>query len=252
MRFVPLACLLGVALAAPVGLFGQNPAQRDVVYGVCLERETKQFQTEGHGDKSETMAHLVCQIVTRACKDNPSRCQKTLRELDAHLRESGTSMLFAASYSGSTDIAKAMVAMGSDPNAAVTAESARGWTPLLIAAAEGHKNTVAALLDAGADPNVRNELGRTALMLASSYGFTAIVKLLLARGADPNLAPTDEHGWTALMVAARGGHVETVRALLKGAAVTLTDKSGNTALALAEAQGQSGVAGVLREHRGKP
>jgi hypothetical protein len=225
----------------------------DVVYGVCMDMQTSQFLAEGHGEKSQTMAHIVCQIASRGCRDNPGRCKNRLRELDAYLKQSGMSMLYAAAYSGSTDIVKAMTAMGSDPNAAVTAAASRGWTPLLIAAAEGHENTVAALLDAGADPNVKNALGRTALMHASVYGFTAIVKLLLARGADPNLAPTDGQGWTALMAAARAGHVETVRALLNGGAkVALTDKNGNTALALAEAQGQTAVAVVLREHGGKP
>lgn len=124
-----------------------------------------------------------------------------------------------------------------------------GWTPWLIAAAEGHESVVATLLEAGAAPNVRNQLGRTALMFASSKGFTTIVKNLLARGADPNVAPTDEQGWTALMVAARTGQGETVQALLSGGAdARLRDKGGNTALALADAQGHAAVARALREH----
>ena len=34
------------------------------------------------------------------------------------------------------------------------------------AMADGHETTVAALLDAGADPNLKNDLGRSPLMLA--------------------------------------------------------------------------------------
>ena len=66
-----------------------------------------------------------------------------------------------------------------------------------------------------------------------------------------NVASTE--GWTALMVAARAGHVATVKALLKSnARVGLSDKSGNTALALAEAEGHSNVARVLRGQGQEP
>jgi ankyrin repeat protein len=120
---------------------------------------------------------------------------------------------------------------------------------LLIAAAEGHEDVVVALLDAGAAPNTKNQLGRTALMFASSKGFVGIAKKLLARGADPNVVPTDEQGWTALMAAARAGQAEAVRALLgAGADVTAKDKSGKTALDLADAQSHAAVARILRAH----
>jgi len=191
---------------------GERPSSTDVVYAVCTDVQTQKFQAQGHRDQSQAMAHGLCQIAAGGCRDDPRQegCKNTLRELDAHLRTSGSSMLFEASHSGQTEIAKVMIAMGSDPNAAV----AGGWTPLLMASAEGHEATVAALIDAGADPNVRNDLGRSPLMFASSKGFTAIVKVLLAGGAD----------------------------------AALRDKSGNTALALAEAQGHTAVARLLKEH----
>jgi hypothetical protein len=229
----------GCGTGSPPGT-GAGPTKgADLVYNVCLEVNA--------GSVGAQMLPIVCRVIADDCKKNPGGdgCTGKLRALDEKMKPRGTSMLFTAAHAGRTDIVKTMLGTGSDPNAPV----ATGWTPLLIAAAEGHEGVVAALLEAGAAPNAKNQLGRTALMLASSKGFTAIVKSLLARGADPNIAPTDAQGWTALMVAARTGQVETVQVLLTGGAdPAAKDKSGSTALALAEAQGHSAVARVLKEH----
>jgi ankyrin repeat protein len=85
---------------------------------------------------------------------------------------------------------------------------------------------VAALLDAGADPNERAGGGSTALIMAAGYGATDIVRLLLAHGADPRIK--DRNGDSALAVAISGvgdidkftlGHCQaaTVKALLDAA-----------------------------------
>ncbi len=213
--------------------------------------ETKRLQAKGQKDKSEIMAQLGCQISRGGCRQDPGQegCKNTLRELDAFLKESGSSMLHEAAMTGRTEICRTMVTLGSDPNSA----GLRGWTPLMGAAAEGHEKTVVALLDAGADPNSRNDLGRTALMFASNYGLTAVVRDLLGRGADPNRVPTDETGWTALMAAADSGHIETVRALLGGGADPATkDRAGKTALDLARTKGHSSVARLLEAPRPGP
>jgi len=70
---------------------------------------------------------------------------------------------------------------GSDPNA----RDKDGWTPLHWAA--GFSKTpvvVKALLDAGSDPNARNKDGQTPLHLAASEGDSPeVVKALLYAGA---------------------------------------------------------------------
>jgi hypothetical protein len=251
--WAPVVILVGTLMGGCASVSGSgatagSPPRGDLVYELCTEVEVKRYQEQGRDkEKSEVMAHLLCRIAATGCREDPRQegCENTLRILDAHLNASGSSMVFAAAHAGRSDIVTAMIGIGADVNTRV----AGGWPPLLIAAAEGHAGTVVTLLDAGAEPNAKNDLGRTALMLASSKGFTPIVRNLLARGADANAVPTDESGWTALMAAARMGHVETVQALLRGGAdPTLRDKSGNTALALAEAQGHSAVARALREH----
>jgi ankyrin repeat protein len=47
----------------------------------------------------------------------------------------------------------------------------------------GHRETVVALLEAGADVNVNDREGRTALMLAKNTGRNEIVQLLKEAGA---------------------------------------------------------------------
>jgi len=67
------------------------------------------------------------------------------------------------------------------------------------------------LLDAGANPNVRNKLGGTPLMWAASYGQNEAVQLLLSKGADPRIKDAD--GVTAAGWAAKNGRGSLVMIL---------------------------------------
>ena len=72
-----------------------------------------------------------------------------------------------------------------------------GMTPLLLAAREGHTETVVALLDAGADVNQVSAGDKTSpLLIATINGHYDLAKLLLDRGADPRIP--SENGVTAL------------------------------------------------------
>jgi ankyrin repeat protein len=64
------------------------------------------------------------------------------------------------------------------------------------------------LLNAGANPNLKNKLGGTALMWAASYGQDEAVALLLERGADPSIKDID--GVTASGWAAKNGRENLV------------------------------------------
>jgi ankyrin repeat protein len=64
-----------------------------------------------------------------------------------------------------------------------------GMTPLLLAAREGHTDSVRALLAAGADVNQPSAGdGTTPLLIATINGQFDLAALLLAKGADPNAA----------------------------------------------------------------
>ncbi len=86
-----------------------------------------------------------------------------------------------------------------------------GATPLLYAALYGDAASVKLLLDAGADPNIRNDAGASALMWAA--GDLEKVRLLVEHGADVNA--TSDAGRTPLLIAAgRFGNAAVVKLLL--------------------------------------
>jgi ankyrin repeat protein len=76
-----------------------------------------------------------------------------------------------------------------------------GMTALLLAARQGNVETVAALLDKGADVNQVSEGSKTSpLLIATMNGRFDLAKVLLDRGADPNLA-SEPAGVTPLYAA---------------------------------------------------
>ncbi|KAL7107160.1 hypothetical protein ACP275_06G036600 [Erythranthe tilingii] len=83
-------------------------------------------------------------------------------------------------------------------------------SPLHFAAAKGHNEIVALLLENGADVNSRNYCGQTALMQACRYGHWEVVQTLLLFRC--NVIRADYlSGRTALHFAAVNGHVRCMR-----------------------------------------
>ncbi|BAT94187.1 E3 ubiquitin-protein [Vigna angularis] len=83
-------------------------------------------------------------------------------------------------------------------------------SPLHFAAAKGHNEIVALLLENGADVNSRNYCGQTALMQACRYGHWEVVQTLLLFRC--NVLRADYlSGRTALHFAAVHGHVRCIR-----------------------------------------
>lgn len=84
--------------------------------------------------------------------------------------------------------------------------------PLHAAVASRNVETVALLLEHGADPNGRQQVGYTPLMGAASAGREDMADLLLAGGADPRA--TNEEGKTAADIAREHGHAKLAERLM--------------------------------------
>jgi uncharacterized protein len=91
--------------------------------------------------------------------------QEQVRKLiarDADVNKTGWTPLHYAATAGNVE----MIALLLDENAYIDAESPNKTTPLMMAAMYGSTPAVRALLEAGADPTLRNQLGLSAVDFA--------------------------------------------------------------------------------------
>ena len=116
------------------------------------------------------------------------------------------------------------------PGIDLEAKARNGDTALMIAAYKSNKAAVQALLALDAQVN---RVGWTALHYAATVGANEIVQLLL--DASAYIDAESPNQTTPLMMAARGGHILTVKLLLdEGADATLKNDQGLSALDLAK------------------
>ncbi len=155
---------------------------------------------------------------------------------------------------------------------------AAGWTPLMESVRVYANNLIRLLMDHRADINAKTFKGHTALMEAAALGFDSQSRALLELGAAVDME--NDEGWTALHYATARGFVEVMRELINaratinrldnqgtsplmravrasreavdlllehGANVTVTNRTGASALSYAIELGDTSVVGSLLE-----
>ncbi|XP_076678225.1 zinc-RING finger and ankyrin repeat domain-containing protein rolling pebbles isoform X5 [Andrena cerasifolii] len=167
----------------------------------------------------------------------------------------GETALTIAAANGSTATVSALLARGASP----TAVNAKGLSPLMLAAREGHWGTAERLLqgtlssstdtildDAVSLLEQRDSAGRTALMLGASEGHTNLIELFLDKGSI--LESRDNEGLTAICWSCVRGRLAAVQNLIdRGADVNTSDNTGRTPLDLAAFQGNPKLVQLLLE-----
>jgi ankyrin repeat protein len=160
----------------------------------------------------------------------------------------GETILMTAARSGSVPIVKLLLSRGATANGV---ESWHGQSALMWAASENHGGVVAALVEGGADMNLRSKVldgmpplrktapdvgqqgihstfprgGMTALHFAARQGSADAIAALAAAGVD--LDQKDPDGFTAVIFAILNGHYDIAALLIdQGAGVNTTDSSG--------------------------
>jgi ankyrin repeat protein len=98
----------------------------------------------------------------------------------------------------------------------VNAKDDYGWTPLHWASTKGHVHVAKELLEHGADIEATNNDGSTPLHWACLMDHVAVGNELLSRGA--NIEAKSDDGGTPLHFACARGHLPVVKALLSGGA----------------------------------
>jgi ankyrin repeat protein len=133
--------------------------------------------------------------------------------------------MLGAVQKGNAKAVQAWLERGMDPNSV----DPKGFSLLMLAARENHREVVIVLLDRKAKINQRSAYGDSALMLASFKGNLDMVQLLVSRGAE-----VQHSGWAPLHYAAFEGRAEVIRFLLgKGADKDAVAPNGYSPLMLA-------------------
>jgi ankyrin repeat protein len=281
----------GQAIAVNLEADGEDLAQSTLVDEAIAEAARVQAAARQEEEREEVVLRgdgggLTALVF--AAREGDREAVRILTAAGADVNQTtayGWTPLLAAVQNRYYQLAVDLLAAGADPNIA----NHGGWTPLYIATDNrnieagdyptrrpdmDHLDVIKALLDAGANPNLRmasstetrtifthqwlHEEGATPFLRAAQSGDLELMRLLLDYGADPNI-PT-EAGVTPLMVAAGIGWVEgvtyewspqqtfeTVQFLLdRGADVNAQDAvDGRTALMGAAHKGRPDVIQLL-------
>ncbi|XP_065175923.1 E3 ubiquitin-protein ligase MIB2-like [Sycon ciliatum] len=158
--------------------------------------------------------------------------------------DSGFVRLYNASSEG--DAEKVREVLKSDRS--VINRTHNGVCPLQVAAYKGKTGCLNALLDSGANTELKDNDGDTALAFAIAGNESSCARILLDHGANANAR--NNKGQAALHIACHNGYIQCVRVLVRhGVSTSLKDNDGFTPLHVAILRDKPDVIEVLLEHR---
>lgn len=120
-------------------------------------------------------------LMMAAFKHNMPAVQALLAKGAAVNRDGWTPLHYAAA-GGDNEIARLLLKHGASIDA-LSPRASGAYTPLMMAAREGHDSTALQLIDSGANPRLTNSEGLTPAQLAERAGKTQVAAAIAARAA---------------------------------------------------------------------
>jgi len=156
----------------------------------------------------------------------------------------GSTPVLIAARNGHADTVRMLVQeCGADASTA----NKNGATPVFIAALNGHAETVRVLVkECGADASTANNNGPTPVFAAAQNGHAETVRTLVQE-CSANASNANNDGMTPVLIAAHNGHTQTVRVLVQecGADASIANKKGDTPVMVALENGHWDTASCL-------
>jgi hypothetical protein len=152
--------------------------------------------------------------------------------------------LHYACLEGNTEAVSVLIKAG----ATLDIPDAQFKTPLHLAIEEEKASIIEVLLRSKADTNLGNQeegMQTSSLIVAARKGDSKLVAMLIEASA--GIDHKGKQGMTALHMAARGGHVDTVQVLLEAGADKTVKSQCGTALELARTKGNAELLQVFGE-----
>jgi uncharacterized protein len=131
-----------------------------------------------------TSIMIVTLLTAASCSNQGNSSQKNRKSSESETVKPPNMDIHMAALLGDLDAINQHIKAGSDLN---VREPSVGSTPLISAAVFGKTEVAIALIEAGADVNIKNNEGSTALHSAAFLCHTEIVEALLENGADKTL-----------------------------------------------------------------
>jgi hypothetical protein len=248
--------LLALAFGAMVLLFVAFVVDMD--RGEQHQREFREEQRSGRLDFGDQPAlFAVAQAIVKNDPDAIRAAAKALPDLQAPGRDGATLLDFAVTQSWqrpeTVESIRTLLSLGADPNYV----NGKSNSFAMANAAHASASVLRAMLDAGGNPNARDEFGRPIILMNWYLGYfpdqaRARLDLLLDRGADVNSAmpetASDDAGYTLLLYRTKMGPGDS---LAYGDALTLLERGADPNRAAADGMTFEKMLNDHRSHFGR-